>query len=549
MIIIVTHFFLFLFLSFFNGKIFFDRFSYNKLKLNFFEISIFGIIITSFIAQIINFFLPLNDYVIIFNLFIITIYFSLKKNRPDFYFRNFDPLNIVFLILVTLHIYGSGFSDDLNHYHYSYIKNTDNTNYIIGLGHLHHNFANSSIWLISHSYFNFDYSSLQDIHVLNALILYLFISVFFNEIKKNISKKRYNFLPFILFILIFVLLKYTRLKEFGIDRPAFLIIYFIIFFYFKNFFCENSKKSIDKKIIFLTYLSMFVFFIKITFFFIGIIPIYLIIKNNKFKILKTIEFLPIYLVILSFFIKNILISGCLVYPIPFTCLDMLSWNLKETTEEWYTMGEILNKAWWKYEGNLDELNYIKNFNWFKTWFFSVKIELLEFSLTAFLSGVFAILSFKKISTKLKNDEVIKLKGIFKILFFVFSISLLVFIFKLPVIRMSHYLFILISILFLIRFYSKFLLIPNKFIIIIILFLSLTFNGYKNLSRIFDGKFKNDLTQIIKPLNPSGQYKRELGNFTYFVGWYGNYPAGNIILDNSTFAHKKIFIFDIIYNLK
>ena len=48
------------------------------------------------------------------------------------------------------------------------------------------------------------------------------------------------------------------------------------------------------------------------------------------------------------------------------------------------MGEILNKAWWKYEGNLDELSYIDNFNWLMTWFNSIKIELLEFSLTTFL---------------------------------------------------------------------------------------------------------------------------------------------------------------------
>ena len=75
MITIISHFFLFLFLSFFNGKIFLNTFNYNKLKLNFFEISIFGIIITSFIAQVINFFFSLNDYVIIFNLLIISIFF------------------------------------------------------------------------------------------------------------------------------------------------------------------------------------------------------------------------------------------------------------------------------------------------------------------------------------------------------------------------------------------------------------------------------------------------------------------------------------------
>ena len=125
MITIVTHFFFFLFLSFFNGKIFIDKFNYNKLRLNFFEISLFGIIITSFIAQITNFFLPLNDYVIIFNLCFLIFYFSLKKNRPDFSLKNLEIFNIIFLVLVILNIYGSGFSDDLNHYHYSYIKNTE----------------------------------------------------------------------------------------------------------------------------------------------------------------------------------------------------------------------------------------------------------------------------------------------------------------------------------------------------------------------------------------------------------------------------------------
>ena len=548
MITLISHFFLFLFLSFFNGKIFLDKFKYDKLKLNFFEISIFGIIITSFIAQIINFFSSLNDYVITFNLLIILIYFFLKKNRLHISFNKIDPLNIILFLLVILQIYGSGFSDDLNHYHYSYIKNTDNSNYIIGLGHLHHNFANSSIWLIAHSYFNFDYSSLQDIHVLNGLILYLLISTFLNQIKDDITKKKYNFLPFILSIFVFILLKYTRLKEFGIDRSSFLLMYFIIFFYFKNFFCNNLNEFIDKKIIFIAYLSMFIFFIKITYFFIGLIPLYLIFKYRKFKILKSMEMFPIYIIILSFFIKNILISGCLIYPIPYSCIELISWNTKQTAEEWYVMGEILNKAWWKYEGNLDELTYISNFNWFKTWFNSVKIELLEFSLTAFLATIFTIFSFKNIGIKLERDEIIQSKAIFEIFFLVFLISLFVFIFKLPVIRMSHYLFILISILFLMKFFSKFKFECNKFIIIVILFFSVTFNGYKNLSRINDNNFENNPLKKIEPIK-NKQTKRKLGEFTYYTGWFGNYPAGNTVLNDSLYAHEKKFIFDIIYKIK
>ena len=114
--------------------------------------------------------------------------------------------------------------------------------------------------------------------------------------------------------------------------------------------------------------------------------------------------------------------------------------------------------------------------------------------------------------------------------------------------MSHYLFILISILFLIKYFSKFKLDPNKLIIIFILFFSVAFNGYKNLSRINDSDLKNDLIQIIKPLK-SPQIKNKLGDFIYYKGWYGSYPAGNVILENSSFAHKKIFIFDVIYKFK
>jgi len=474
-------------------------------------------------------------------------FFLFFEKKLNFSISKINFLIITLFLLVILQIYGSGFSDDLNHYHYSYIKNTDNSNYIIGLGHLHHNFANSSIWLIAHSYFNFDYSSLQDIHVLNALILFLLTSVFLNEIKKCISNKKYNFLPFILLIFIFVLLKYTRLKEFGIDRPSFLLIYFIIFFYFKNFYCKNYNEWIDKKIVLMIYLSLFIFFIKITYFFIGFIPLYLILKYRRFKILKEIEILPVYLIILSFFVKNILISGCLVYPIPSTCIELLSWNIKETAEKWYLMGEILNKAWWKYEGDLDELTYISNFNWLKTWFYSTKIELLEFSLTAFIATILTIFSFKKIRIKLEKDEIIQSKIMFKIFFLIFLISFSVFIFKLPVIRMSHYLFILISILFLMKFYSKFKFEYNKFLFIAIL-LAITFNGYKNLLRIYDYNFENNPLKTIE-LIKGKQIERKLGEFIYYTGWFGNYPAGNTVLNETSYAHKKKFIFNIIYKVK
>ena len=64
-------------------------------------------------------------------------------------------------------------------------------NLIWGSSFLHSLYGTSSIWLTGHSYFNFDYSRLIDIHVLNGLILFLVLSLFLSEI--NFSKKEFIF--------------------------------------------------------------------------------------------------------------------------------------------------------------------------------------------------------------------------------------------------------------------------------------------------------------------------------------------------------------------
>ena len=179
---IIPHFLLFFLVAFFNGYFFLNLFNKRQLNNNFFEIPLIGIIITGLFAQLINFFIPLSNYVIYFNLLFILVFFILNKK---IFKRKFE-INYLFILpvffLIILNIYGSKFSDDLNHYHYSYILNTDNFNYIIGLNHLHWHFGISPLWLITHSYFNFDYSRLQDIHVLNGLLLFLILNLFLSEL-------------------------------------------------------------------------------------------------------------------------------------------------------------------------------------------------------------------------------------------------------------------------------------------------------------------------------------------------------------------------------
>ena len=81
MINIFTNYFTFLLIAFFNGKIFINYFCKDIKNLNNFEQSIVGLIVTGFLAQLINFFFPLNDLLVYLNLIIIFFYFFfiLKK--------------------------------------------------------------------------------------------------------------------------------------------------------------------------------------------------------------------------------------------------------------------------------------------------------------------------------------------------------------------------------------------------------------------------------------------------------------------------------------
>ena len=287
MILAVIHFFLFFVICFGNGSILFSVLNI-RVKFNVYEITLIGLIITGLIAQLLNFFIPLNNLLIISNFFLVISFFTFNNfiKLKNIIKINSSKIIIVILIVILFNIWCSDFHDDLNHYHYSYILNTDNTKYIFGYNFFHNHYGFSSIWLILQSFLNFDHSRLQDIHVVNGLILFLVLSIFishFDQIKKN---KNIKILDIIFFsILLFIILKYTRLKEFGLDKPATLIFFYIIFFSFKNEIFDKKLNNINLFVIFL--LSFFIIYVKIIYIPILILPIFNIIKFKNYEFLFT----------------------------------------------------------------------------------------------------------------------------------------------------------------------------------------------------------------------------------------------------------------------
>ena len=75
-------------------------------------------------------------------------------------------------------------------------------------------------------------------------------------------------------------------------------------------------------------------------------------------------------------------------------LKFLSWSAKEYAEFQIIFTEIINKSWALYDGQLTQVEYIKNFNWFETWFSRHKIEFLNFFNIRSFSNINIVLFLK-----------------------------------------------------------------------------------------------------------------------------------------------------------
>ena len=536
---ILLHSLLFSFIIYTHGFIFLKKIIKSKNTQNFYETSLIGLIITIILAQFVNFFLPLNDHLLVLNIILLIFYVIFFHQI----FKENLKINLKFFFIIIslsfINIYGSGFSDDLNHYHYSFISNADKTSFIWGQSFLHPLYGTSPSWLIGHSYFNFDQYKLQDIHVLNGIVLFLVLGCLFLELKtQNVKKKIYN--PILFCLIFFILLKYTRLKEFGIDRPSTLLFCFLIFYYLKYFLAPN-KKDILINFIIIFLISFFIFSIKIIYLPVLLFPLIIFYRHKSDLAKLNLRYLIILLPIVVFIMKNVLGSGCLIYPFETSCVKSIPWSNFIGAHELSLSAEIFNKSWHSYSGEMSKESFIKDFNWIPTWFERGKIEIIELFLTTFSIMIISFMLFNLRSKKfiLTNTY---LKDFKIILFLIILFSTLIYFLKNPVIRMNHFTIISLMILIISTILKSSVNAYKINFINVLLILGFLFNFSKNYQRIHDNDFiNNPYLMVSKKIYKQEKYN--IGNFDYYIGWYGQAPISNQNLSNKNY--KKKFIFNIL----
>ena len=184
----------------------------------------------------------------------------------------------------------------------------------------------------------------------------------FNLFKKgNLILKKKNDLIFLIFI--FSIYSLNRYSGIGNDGIAHIFFYLSIIHAY--LLLKNYQKNLNFNKLFL--FSIFAILNKTMMILIIILPFYFIVKfRDKLKFFtKTNIFCLSF--IFFWFVKNLLVSGCLLYPISKTCVSSLKYVNIENIQYVALEGEAWSKNVTSNSKNLKYEEFVKNFNWIEDW--------------------------------------------------------------------------------------------------------------------------------------------------------------------------------------
>lgn len=364
--------------------------NFESEKINNLDI-FFGFYFLCLISLIINFFLPLKIFsygILIFGILIFLI--NLKK------------LKFNFLILLTIILFifyislSNGIAIDSKTYHLQIIEKFFSNKIIIGFSNLDHRYGNSSPWHLLMSLFYFNSDKIGFVYYINVLVLAVAINEIYN------LEKNYDFTKIILFISICFLLIYSIIHPSGngliltlmgspdLDFPAMIFFVLSVYCFLLTFKNKNYKE-------YLIVIASLCFFLKLSYamsiiFLIRYIYLDKNFYKNKLFIINKIFFL-------LFFIRSLLISGCFIYPVKFTCVQ-LPWTdfskIELVNNILTSFGRVINQ-------NISYMNFdytLNSYDWLIPWFqnYFLKNSLVQITIISLVSLMILFL-IKKILKK------------------------------------------------------------------------------------------------------------------------------------------------------
>ena len=360
---------------------------------------IIGLFYIGNLTFIYNFFSKTDTLFFQVLLFSVILFNLTKKIKIQFHFLNL--FNFIFIpSILAVSTIEMGLAFDAGLYHLNNQLWIKESNLPIGLYNLHYRYGFSSIieYISANFWMNGKYYLL---HYVNLSFIASFLSI----ISFNIFKNKDGFLKSSsYFIIIFGILDNFgfsggRNGFFDIEAVAKQDTPFAVLFYLSNIFLIYAylNKNLTNSELF--YLSLIILFsIEMRIFGASTLVLYFLVlyRNKPISLEKIYAIVPTIFIGSLWLIKNLLVTGCLFFPVNVTCFDNLSW---------YTNNSALK-----------EMNVIKDFHlgyyfgtpissWFTNWYSKeinsvvIKNFALSFLLIIILSTIINRRSKKNISKK------------------------------------------------------------------------------------------------------------------------------------------------------
>ena len=330
-----------------------------KINFNFGEIGILGFFFLYIIANVLNFFVPIHIYL---SLGILFIGFVLFINNHKKVIISKKLLACIIFLLLFISSLTINLHDDALLYQLPYVKYKQEFKIIFGLVYLND--------FLAYSHGLYDTMALFKVPFFENRLIFIIPIIFFMffilSIIEYLDKKENITYTLIIFIAFLILFKFTRSKEFGTDIPVIALL-FLVQIYLLKFFFKKDDEYFYKMLVMFTLAVLYKLYAALAIFYFLIFIFNL--KKYFYDLVTNKRLIFIFLIFVSFvtFSKNIIQSGCLNFPITFTCIDKqeLKWSAGKEISEW--RNEVLKagvKGWMPYvrENQYKDKIFPKQFN-------------------------------------------------------------------------------------------------------------------------------------------------------------------------------------------
>lgn len=382
-----------------------------------------GLAITGNLLIFLNYFVELKNPIIYFFLVIALVPNLLSLRVLTLNIANILNTQNIFLYLIIPGILLISSSDinfhyDAAYYHLNHQNWLRESNLIVGTVNIFWPFGMSSIFEYLSSILWVG-ESLIYLHFLNITFIHVFFSFIFYHLHNSENRNLKNASWF--------LLLFSILDNFGISggRNGFIYIQEIgkqdtavatLFCLLSILLLDKIQKKNSNKpdFVYLSILVFFIFEIKVSgviIFVLYFIYLYGLIVNSNFKIKHIVYLqLPTIFFGLIWSIKSILTTGCLIFPLSFTCNENFWWYEQGSTERVEEYTTATSFSYMEYFTSRD-LNF---FNWVQDFFFSEPNSTFSnFYLSVYTNFLISllILYIVKITIFTKRNVSIRFKGI------------------------------------------------------------------------------------------------------------------------------------------